>query len=210
MSKWIWPNKQMTPLQKIMWTLGWVKRDINRTLTCAWCGKEFGWSGCADNTPPRFCTENHNRKARAARISRDAQSNKPELKRAKQVAHEERMAAAIEAKAAKKAARKAEVEEREASVEARKQAQLEQVRQAQLMLVHPVTPTPPHALAKLAPRKCECRNHMGTPKIQHPSEDAAIKQIIRRHLRHGEHGIYKCPTSDAWHVTSRPRKEEAA
>ena len=52
--------------------------------------------------------------------------------------------------------------------------------------------------------KCSCYNHMGTKKILYPSEDAALKAIVRRHLRYGGHRIYECPkVPGKYHVTSR-------
>ena len=52
--------------------------------------------------------------------------------------------------------------------------------------------------------KCSCYNHMGTKKILHPSEDAALKAIVRRHLRYGGHRIYECPkVPGKYHVTSK-------
>ena len=52
--------------------------------------------------------------------------------------------------------------------------------------------------------KCSCYNHMGAKKILHPSEEAALKAIVRRHLRYGGHRIYECPkVPGKYHVTSR-------
>lgn len=56
---------------------------------------------------------------------------------------------------------------------------------------------------------CGCRNHMGGVKQKYPSQQEAVTAIMRRHIQHGPHGIYRCPTSDVWHVTSRPRTEIA-
>lgn len=48
---------------------------------------------------------------------------------------------------------------------------------------------------------CTCRNHLGRPKQQHKSKQAALDAILRQHLRHGgTFEAYRCPSSDRWHV----------
>ncbi len=49
-----------------------------------------------------------------------------------------------------------------------------------------------------------CTNHMGTPKQQHKTRDAALADIMRRHVRTGKaYRVYPCPTSECFHVSSR-------
>lgn len=68
----------------------------------------------------------------------------------------------------------------------------------------PITPAPaPKQPPKPAPRVCTCTNHMGGRKQKYPTKDAAIVQLIRRHLPHGAHRIYHCPDADVWHITSQ-------
>jgi len=57
------------------------------------------------------------------------------------------------------------------------------------------------------PTQCTCRNSHGGMKQQHRSEDAALKQAIHRIRLTGEAGVYRCPTSDKWHVTTHPRPD---
>jgi hypothetical protein len=58
------------------------------------------------------------------------------------------------------------------------------------------------------PVLCTCRNGRGGMKQQHRSEDAALKQAINRIRSTGEAGVYRCPTSEKWHVTTHPRLTE--
>lgn len=104
----IWKSGKLTTLEKVMFLAGWVRRDITRTISCAWCAEPFVWTGVATT-----------------------------------------------------------------------------------------------------PAVCECRNHMGGPKQQYANQDAAITQLMRRHLRHGPHRIYECPTTKVWHITSQTERRTA-
>ena len=55
---------------------------------------------------------------------------------------------------------------------------------------------------------CKCRNSHGGMKQQHRSEGAALKQAVARLRVTGTAGVYPCPTSDKWHVTTHPRNTE--
>lgn len=51
---------------------------------------------------------------------------------------------------------------------------------------------------------CRCINHLGGPKQQHRTKDAALGWIVSQGLRHGAAlEVYPCPTTDRWHVRSR-------
>ena len=156
----VWQSTKLTLLEKIMHTLGWVRRDITRELTCVWCGKEWEWSGEATSGPPSFCCVSHRDKSREARRRRFASAQK-----------------------------KAEIKPK----------------------VEPEPQPEPAPVAELkpAPQVCTCRNHMGTAKKRYLTPDAAIHQVMVRHLPHGKHGIYKCPDTECWHITSRPREAVA-
>lgn len=56
--------------------------------------------------------------------------------------------------------------------------------------------------------QCRCRNHLGKPKTQHKSKDAALKAVMRRHVRHGGPFItYPCPTRPGvFHVATDRKK----
>lgn len=73
------------------------------------------------------------------------------------------------------------------------------------VLVEPA-PVPEPARAK---RHCSCTNHMGSSKVKYPSNGAAAIGLMRRHIAHGKHRIYQCPTSDYWHITSKPERKAA-
>lgn len=50
---------------------------------------------------------------------------------------------------------------------------------------------------------CGCRNHLGHRKVKYPSREAAMHAIFTRHLRHGPHSTYECPTMPGvYHVRS--------
>lgn len=52
--------------------------------------------------------------------------------------------------------------------------------------------------------KCRCTNHMGSRKQLYKSREDAAAAIVRRHLSHGEHRIYPCPTeAGRFHITSK-------
>lgn len=56
-------------------------------------------------------------------------------------------------------------------------------------------------------KHCGCTNHLGGPKQMHASRDAAITAILDRHLEHGPHEIYPCPSVDGvLHVRSVLRR----
>lgn len=56
---------------------------------------------------------------------------------------------------------------------------------------------------------CTCRNHLGKPKSQHRSREAAITAIIRRHMRHGGGFIaYPCPTRPGTFHVATERKQQ--
>ncbi len=52
--------------------------------------------------------------------------------------------------------------------------------------------------------KCECTNHLGHPKAQHKTRQAAITWALRSTRKRGLAGMrfepYHCPTSDSWHI----------
>lgn len=55
--------------------------------------------------------------------------------------------------------------------------------------------------------KCQCRNHLGKPKQQHPSKDAALEAILRRHLYFANCKIVKCKSNpNIWHVVTLKNK----
>ena len=57
------------------------------------------------------------------------------------------------------------------------------------------------------PKKCHCRNHMGSAKVKYRSRDAAIRSLIHRHLNHGGHEIYECKTErGVFHIRSHKAK----
>lgn len=57
---------------------------------------------------------------------------------------------------------------------------------------------------------CGCRNHLGNPKIKYPDQAAALDAILRRHLHHGPHTIYRCPhMPHVLHITSATRRSAA-
>lgn len=52
--------------------------------------------------------------------------------------------------------------------------------------------------------KCRCTNHMGTRKVAFISQENAAAAILRKHLTHGQHRIYPCPTEEGrFHITSK-------
>ena len=63
-------------------------------------------------------------------------------------------------------------------------------------------------LGRPAAGACQCRNHLGRPKTQHKSKDAALAAILRRHLRHaGACTTYPCPTkTGVFHVATKRKK----
>lgn len=70
--------------------------------------------------------------------------------------------------------------------------------------VAPVPKKPAHVVpAKVRAENCNCMNHMGGPKQKYETQGAAVTQIMRRHIEYGAHRIYRCPSADFWHVTSR-------
>lgn len=50
--------------------LGYVPRRIERSLTCAWCGKTFSWEGLTQNNPPLYCSGRHRKSSSEARTRR--------------------------------------------------------------------------------------------------------------------------------------------
>jgi hypothetical protein len=55
--------------------------------------------------------------------------------------------------------------------------------------------------------RCRCTNHMGTQKVLFKSREAAVEALMRRHLRHGTHRIYPCPTVEGrFHITSKKER----
>jgi len=49
---------------------------------------------------------------------------------------------------------------------------------------------------------CTCTNHLGKPKQQFSTKDAALTIIIRHHMWTGKkYRIYQCPTSNLFHIT---------
>lgn len=167
----VWQSTKLTLLEKIMHALGWVRRDITRELTCAWCGKTWEWSGEATSGVPTFCSTTHKYAAHEARRKRREAG---ELLRQRTL---------------EKAKRRAQPEPQPEPVAEPEPA--------------PVSEPEP------APKVCTCRNHMGSAKQRYPSPHAAIHQVMVRHLRYGKHGIYKCPDTECWHITSRPREAVA-
>lgn len=69
----------------------------------------------------------------------------------------------------------------------------------QVTLLHPDgTPVAP------APEKrCLCRNHMGGKKQLYKTRELAMEAILTRHLEHGGHSIYPCPSKLGFHVRSQ-------
>lgn len=71
----------------------------------------------------------------------------------------------------------------------------------------PPQPAPKIQIVEIEPARpqavCHCRNHMGNPKVQYSSNGAAAMGLMGRHLKHGPHRIYQCPTTDKWHITSQ-------
>lgn len=56
---------------------------------------------------------------------------------------------------------------------------------------------------------CRCRNHMGSPKLQHKSRRAALNEAMRRARKHRGYsfGLYPCPAQPGvWHLTTKERK----
>lgn len=52
--------------------------------------------------------------------------------------------------------------------------------------------------------KCRCKNHLGKQKIAYKSREDAAAGILHRHIHHGEHRIYPCPTQEGrFHVASK-------
>lgn len=52
---------------------------------------------------------------------------------------------------------------------------------------------------------CNCRNHMGTPKIQYPTREAAVKQLCwhSRRARGAKFSIVKCKKNPkTYHIIS--------
>lgn len=56
---------------------------------------------------------------------------------------------------------------------------------------------------------CRCMNHLGQPKQQHKTQDAALAYATRHTRWTGLTRIYRCPTSNRWHVTTRPDRSKA-
>lgn len=54
---------------------------------------------------------------------------------------------------------------------------------------------------------CRCTNHLGGAKQQHKSQAAAVAYAASHTKYTGVTRIYRCPTSDRWHVTTR-RKDD--
>lgn len=155
----IWKSTRLTRTEKVMLWLGWTPSKITRSITCAWCGEEFTWSGDTTGDPPRFCGPTHKMRSAKARTAR-VEGAQPKKRKA------------------------APVEETPPSAP-----------KAPVVTVAKAVP--------IKPATCRCKNHMGTPKQKYDTQDAAITQIMRRHLEHGAHRIYKCPSAEFWHVTSQ-------
>lgn len=57
-------------------------------------------------------------------------------------------------------------------------------------------------------KKCTCTNHMGSKKQVFSSREIALQQIVRRHMSHGSHRVYPCPTEEGkFHITSQKEKK---
>lgn len=157
----VWDARDKTFLEKLMYCLGWTRRDITRELTCAWCGEKFEWSGESRNDTPNFCSNTHKVKSRDARAKR--------IREAQPAPSADKITKVVKsAQSGDKIARQFRSE--------------------------PIAPA--------VPRVCTCRNHLGGRKQQYKDQQAAVTQLVRRHLRHGKHTIYKCPTADVWHIAS--------
>lgn len=63
--------------------------------------------------------------------------------------------------------------------------------------------TRPRGGEQTAKRACECRNHLGDPKYAYKTRKAALTYMIRKTKYTGVTRVYKCPTSNRWHVTTR-------
>lgn len=181
----IWESKKATLFEKIMHTLGWVPRDITRELACAWCGKHQTWTGEATSGPPMFCSKTHKRAAIEARRKREDPSN-PQSE-------------AAQARATAKAERRARHEALLAEHRAVKAAKAARASEP---------PTPPEPAEPT--ETCDCRNHLGGIKQRYETNGGAAIQLMRRHLPHGGHRIYQCPTSHYWHITSQLVRKDAA
>jgi hypothetical protein len=60
-----------------------------------------------------------------------------------------------------------------------------------------------HLGVQKKPPRCTCTNHIGGPKQQFKTRDAALTAIIRTHAWTGKgYSVYPCPTSDRFHVRS--------
>lgn len=60
----------MALIQKIFFKLGYVPKDTTLIRTCAWCGKNFEWSGHSGTHQPSFCGRMHRKRASEARKKR--------------------------------------------------------------------------------------------------------------------------------------------
>lgn len=50
--------------------LGYVPNSIVRTISCAWCGKDFQWSGPVVSNHAIYCSPLHKKRAAEARTKR--------------------------------------------------------------------------------------------------------------------------------------------
>jgi hypothetical protein len=57
---------------------------------------------------------------------------------------------------------------------------------------------------------CTCTNHLGRPKVQHKSKQAALTWMLKhRQVRGMRLEPYRCPTSNRWHVRTARKRVEA-
>jgi hypothetical protein len=74
----------------------------------------------------------------------------------------------------------------------------------------PQKPTEAAVVPKAQIGVCRCRNHMGTSKVRYPTNEDAAVGLMRRHVSHGRHWIYRCPDSECWHITSQDQERRMA
>lgn len=58
------------------------------------------------------------------------------------------------------------------------------------------------AIAQSKP-KCRCYGHTGKAKQKYPTNAAAAIGMMKNHLKYADGRIYKCPTSNYWHITTQ-------
>lgn len=81
-------------------------------------------------------------------------------------------------------------------------------------VLHPPMPEPKQPTPPTPKPKCQCTNHMGTPKQQFKSKQAALEGIIKHHLWTGKkYTVYTCPTSNKFHIAGdgkhkKPRRHD--